>query len=250
VYDASDQWERFAQQDPYYGVLAHDRFHRENLDDAARASFFALGREHLDRVLAEARLLDPGFAPATALDYGCGVGRVLVPLARRVEHVVGVDVAPRMLDEARRNVDQQGLTNVELLHAGALHRAPPVDFVHSTIVLQHVPVRRGEEIFGRLAALLRPGGIAHVQVPVHVSHWQATAFVMAMRSLPLAHKLLNVARGRPWDYPHMEMNVYNLNRLAVRLMRLGLSDLRVRLEPGAPGRWRWDSAHLLFQRPR
>lgn len=42
------------------------------------------------------------FSPASALDAGCGTGRVAAELARRGVDVVGVDVDPSMLAEARR----------------------------------------------------------------------------------------------------------------------------------------------------
>ena len=41
------------------------------------------------------------FAPDSVLDAGCGTGRVAVELARRGIDVVGVDLDPSMLDEAR-----------------------------------------------------------------------------------------------------------------------------------------------------
>src|SRR3982074_3789438 len=38
--------------------------------------------------------------PRTVLDAGCGTGRVAIELARHGAEVVGVDLAPRMLDTA------------------------------------------------------------------------------------------------------------------------------------------------------
>ena len=42
------------------------------------------------------------FEPGSVLDAGCGTGRVAVELDRRGVEVVGVDLDPRMLAEARR----------------------------------------------------------------------------------------------------------------------------------------------------
>ena len=61
------------------------------------------------------RWVAPRFAPRSALDFGCGVGRLLVPLARRCPSVVGVDVADSMLAQARARCDAVGVTNVRLL---------------------------------------------------------------------------------------------------------------------------------------
>jgi SAM-dependent methyltransferase len=42
-----------------------------------------------------------GYRPATVLDAGCGTGRVAIELARRGIEVVGVDLDPDLLDQAR-----------------------------------------------------------------------------------------------------------------------------------------------------
>ncbi len=251
VYDAARQWERFGRWDPYYAVCAVDGFRRENLDDAARERFFASGETHVDGILASVRtLVAPGFAPRTVLDHGCGVGRLVIPFARRAERVVGVDVSPSMLDEARRNCDALGLTNVELVGADRLGTlAPEFDLVHSFIVLQHVPTRTGERIFADLASLVAPGGVGVVHVPIAASHWLAHAHTWATRTIPFAYNVANLVRGRPWAYPHMQMNVYQLNRLASELLRQGYEGLRLEIHPGPPSRLGHAGAMLIFARP-
>lgn len=52
------------------------------------------------------------------LDIGCGRGACLFPAAELVGpegRVVGIDIAPAMIDEARRSAGGQGVHNVELL---------------------------------------------------------------------------------------------------------------------------------------
>ena len=73
--DSDCDWEAWGASNPYYGVYRDPRFLETNLDDAARETFFASGRDHNDRVLrAIKERLEPAFAPRNALDYGCGVG--------------------------------------------------------------------------------------------------------------------------------------------------------------------------------
>jgi SAM-dependent methyltransferase len=251
MHDPNLQWERFGSADPYYGVYSIDEFRRENLDDDALERFFASGDEHVERVLALARsVAGEGFAPATVLDHGCGVGRLAVPFAERAEHVTGVDVSPSMLAEARRNCDARGLDHVDLVGADRLGSlAPEFDLVHSFIVLQHIPPREGMAIVGRLASLLRPGGVGVLHVPIAARHWLDPIHTWATRTLPWVPNLVNVARGRPWSYPYMQMNVYRLNALALLLARQGIRTLQVELDAGEEKPGGYASAYLVFARP-
>ena len=60
------------------------------------------------------------------LDAGCGPGRVSIPLARRVGRngeVIALDIQQGMLDRAKANAVQHGLTNIRTL-LGALGSTP------------------------------------------------------------------------------------------------------------------------------
>ena len=100
------------------------------------------------------------------LEIGCGVGRLLRPLAGRVARVVGVDLSAAMLARARDSCE--GLSNVELaLTDGNLDFLPDAgfDFVFSHIVFQHLPRKAYAERYFRDAfRVLAPGGIFRVQV--------------------------------------------------------------------------------------
>jgi cyclopropane fatty-acyl-phospholipid synthase-like methyltransferase len=242
----SAQWERFGREDPYYGVYAVDEFRGRSLDRDARERFFASGEAHVEALMDQIRRhVDPEFSPKRVLEYGCGVGRLLVPLARRSEHAVGLDVSQSMLAEARANCDSFDLAGVELRPAGELDRLrPEFDLVHSALVLQHVPMSSGERIFARLSELLRPGGVGAIHLQIGASK-RLRAFNAVMK-LPLAPRLLNVARGRRWSYPHMQMNVYDLRRLVALLRDHDFSVVHLWLEQRSGG---YDACTLIFRRP-
>src|SRR5918993_1488073 len=108
-------WKRFGELDPYFGVFSHDKFRRENLDESAIAEFFRSGEEHVEWLLQTIRgRIDSAFGPRRTLDFGCGVGRFLIPFARISHRVVGVDVSGAMLREAQKNCEARGIVNVEL----------------------------------------------------------------------------------------------------------------------------------------
>jgi 2-polyprenyl-3-methyl-5-hydroxy-6-metoxy-1,4-benzoquinol methylase len=247
---SSKQWEQFAREDAYFGVVSLDEYRRENLDEEARERFFATGTTYVDWMLGRIRArTGADCEPRSVLDYGCGVGRVLMPLAAGAERAVGVDVSPSMLAEARRNADDRELTGIELVQPSALGTlAPEFELVHTALVLQHIPVRDGEAIRDTLLSLVAPGGVAVIQVPYQVSHWTATAFCRAMR-VPGAHNLVNLVGRRPWSYPYMEMNVYDTGRLLTAVLDQGMTLLDLVPERGVGGRWRYDSCWLFARRP-
>ena len=226
------EWEKWGARDPYFGVLTDPKYRAHALDDAARNEFFDLGRQHVDYVLAICRAhLDPDFAPERVLDFGCGVGRVLLPLAARVTSVVGVDVAPSMLAEAKRNCELKGIRNAEFVMSDDTLSAVAgqFDLVHTCIVIQHIQIERGLKLFAELVRRIRPGGIGALHVtfawtqyatnhgvpppPPQQSPWQQ--WIASTRSL--------LPRWQPTPTPvpppaasadpEMQMNYYDLGQL-------------------------------------
>jgi len=105
------------------------------------------------------------------LDYGRGVGRLLVPLTNRSSMAVGVDISPGMLEQARANCERMHATSARLLHVDELDTLAPgsFDLVHSFIVFQHIPVARGEGMLRRLTALLAEKGVG----AIHLAYWDS-----------------------------------------------------------------------------
>jgi len=77
-----------------------------------QARFDALAQRGMD-VHGEAALVR-SFGPASALDAGCGTGRVAIELARHGIEVVGVDVDASMIAEARRQAPQLAWVEADL----------------------------------------------------------------------------------------------------------------------------------------
>src|SRR5260221_4997621 len=70
-------WQYYGRIDPYYGVLAYERFTKDNIDEDAKLAFFVSGEDYIDEVFTAVRdHLDADFVATRALDFGCGVGRL------------------------------------------------------------------------------------------------------------------------------------------------------------------------------
>jgi ubiquinone/menaquinone biosynthesis C-methylase UbiE len=216
-----EAWKRFGTADPYFGVYTDDRFRTDRLDSDAKASFFRSGEEHIDFVFHVIReQLCPDFRPVRALDFGCGVGRLTIPLARRCTQVVGLDVSEGMLAEARKNSRERSVSNIEFL--GSDDEMSQVrgsfDFVHTHIVMQHIPPKRGMKLTGMLVKLLSNGGIG----VLHFTYARRASRLRKMvnwmrRSLPLVNGVVNVIQGRSLREPMMQMNSYDLNQICAML---------------------------------
>jgi SAM-dependent methyltransferase len=238
------EWEKWGATDPYFGVLTDPSFRSDRLDDDARRRFFSSGVQHVEMVHGRCRsLFGSDFSPKRILDFGCGVGRTIIPFAAFADEVVGVDVSSSMLAEARRNCDLEGLANVHLLLTDDSLSCVQgqFDFVHSFIVLQHVEIPRGRKLLRGLADRVRPSGAAAIHVtfawdkhrealgqpppPVArapeppLSHYRRLRrFVRSLILPPLPQPIVHEMHSGP----EMQMNYYSLSELGFILYEAGV----------------------------
>jgi SAM-dependent methyltransferase len=158
-------WEDLALLDPLWAIAStpDTRFGRTDPE-----AFYAGGERKVQGLMARLGGLGLPSAHGSALDFGCGAGRITLPLAERFERVVGVDIAPSMLDLARRRA--AGRTDVEFrLDADGDQSAfagEAFDLVYTGLVLQHLPTSADAlACLGRLAAAVAPGGTLVAQIP-------------------------------------------------------------------------------------
>lgn len=230
---AERTWRPFGKSDPYYGVCSHEMFRSHRMDAATRRAFFASGEEHVEEVLRTIRdTVAPDFQPRRVLDFGSGVGRLLIPLARSAESALGVDISPEMIAEAKKNCAEAGLANVEfVLSDDRLSRVDrKFDLVHSHIVIQHIPPDRGVRIFDELVSRIAPGGVGALQVTyARVAPVLRKVVHRMRRSVPLVNAIVNAAQGRPLSEPLIPMYEYDLHTLFGILQAHGCHQLHVTL---------------------
>jgi 2-polyprenyl-3-methyl-5-hydroxy-6-metoxy-1,4-benzoquinol methylase len=208
-------WEYYGKHHPYYGVLSYSEFRAGVLDEQAKEKFFASGVEVVDSFIARAERAFGALRYETALDYGCGVGRLTRRLAERFRQVIGVDISSEMLEEARRNLSAYG--NVTLQQVSSDSNTA-LDFVLSKIVFQHIPAGEGFRILERLATQLSPGGVGILDLPVRYTGGRVRRALSAVRSLLPARE------------PVMPLHIYDLARLEAMLNRTGC-EMRAELSP-------------------
>lgn len=159
--DVRRDWIRLGERDPLWAVhVAPDkRGGRWDVEE-----FFALGRDDVAAAMAWLDRLGLPTRFERVLDFGCGVGRLSQALREHADQVVGVDVAPPMLELARE-LDHDGRCEFVLNEAPELRRFADThfDLVYSELVLQHLPARTVESYLAEFMRVLRPGGVAVLQ---------------------------------------------------------------------------------------
>lgn len=246
-------WEFFGKNDPYFGVITSDKYHLENLNDDHLSAFFASGQAHIESVMSTVRThLDSDFVPRRALDFGCGVGRLVLPLTSLCETVTGVDVSTSMLATAERICRERNVANAAFVESddGLSRISERFNFIHSYIVFQHIPCGRGYRIFSRLIDLLEENGVGALHFTVFRKSSAGDRFLYwGRKSVPLVNGLYNLLRlGKSFNHPLMQMNEYSLRRLLLILNEKGCHHVYIRFSDHSSPRTNIYGVMLFFQK--
>ncbi|MFK4059056.1 class I SAM-dependent methyltransferase [Brevundimonas sp. NPDC046655] len=216
--DTDADWAMLGEGEPFYGVLSDPRFLRANITPAALEEFWQTGRNEMHgyRQLIQAHFGD--FSDASALDFGCGVGRLTRAMGEMCRQATGLDISPGMLVEARRHAP----ANVNYVSALG---DETFDWLNSIIVFQHIPPQRGYRLLDDLLARVNSGGA----LSLHVTLFKDESF--------LTHLWPTLHRGQ-WDgdrfvsFDHdqgdvggMEMYDYDMSRIIEMTSRHGFHNL-------------------------
>lgn len=132
-----------------------------SFEEPDMTQFFATGQRLVEEILRN--VPDSPVRGGTALEIGCGLGRICRALAPDFDHVVGVDISPEMVERATALVPEcefrvsDGATLAEF-------GDDSVDLVVTFTVFQHIPDREIIRGYVReIGRVLKPGGTAFIQ---------------------------------------------------------------------------------------
>lgn len=165
--NTDEDWKRVAEENPYWGVLSHEEYRSDIMTEEAFEQFMTSGESFVTNLFSLIhKHLSPEFLPNRVLDFGCGVGRLVIPLAKRAKEAIGIDIAPAMLELCQKNAKKAGVSNIVLTESDdALSRVQgEFDLVNSYIVLQHIPPERGYKFIQTMIDRLTIGGIGSLQL--------------------------------------------------------------------------------------
>ena len=166
-------WESLGDERPFHSVLTEQQYLPDRIGET-EAQFWESGRAEAEQLAHY--LGSIGFASCkdlTVIEYGCGVGRVTVPLAAIAKEVIGYDISEPHLQLARQRALALGRTNIRLIALGDLPAAfEPCDAFYSKIVLQHNPPPIIGYLLRMLIRSLRRGGVGVFQVPTYYAGYR------------------------------------------------------------------------------
>lgn len=215
------EWEKFGRDNPYFLVITLDKFESKNLSEDALQEFFKTGFDYIERIWTDIeKHFEQDFSPKNALDFGCGVGRLVLPIAERAETVVGIDISDNMLLKAAENSKRMGFENTEFFQTDDFFEKnqKTYDLIHSTIVFQHIKPDDGLELFEKLLAVLNENGIGVIQFAYENPSPKLSALRFKIyRDFPIIYSIRNFIKRS--DTPLLPIYEYNLNKIFSILQR-------------------------------
>lgn len=218
----TDFWKKIGKTDPFFGVLTHPEYRSDQLDDAAKEAFYQSGDKHISNVLRVFKTTwkNADFPTVSALDFGCGTGRLSLALSKHFDEVVGVDVSAGMLAHANENKAAREITNVTFkeIPGKAPFLEEQYDYIHSAMVFQHIHPAIGLPILDHLLAHLNPGGRAFIQLTYNNL---ATQKQQRRQYLNFTYPFFNKWFKKEKDYAFPMFN-YDLNQVFSVLQKHGI----------------------------
>ncbi len=103
----------------------------------------------------------------SVLSLGCGRGWFETLLAEHADHVLGIDLSPESIEDAKALAAGQRITNIEFICAdvGSFELEGSFDTVVCVAFLHHLSDRECLELLARIYRHLREGGLLHTQDP-------------------------------------------------------------------------------------
>ncbi len=131
----------------------------ENQKELDRLKFQAGTARDLEQHILRRSGLKPGMQ---VLDLACGPGIISCELARMVEGgtVLGVDLSPALLEEAKQAAASENVTNVRFQQGDVYDldlAANSFDFVYARFLFQHL--EQVEKAMQSVLRVLKPGGV-------------------------------------------------------------------------------------------
>lgn len=195
--DVQRTYEEYGKHDPLYAVLSRKNAKGNKWDVE---EFFSSGREEIANAMKHLEKLGVSVNRGSAMDFGCGVGRLTQALCQEFESAVGLDISYSMIESAEKHNRFGSRCRYLVNTKDDLQQLDDAsfDFVYSNISLQHSPPEASSKYIAEFFRILRPGGVALFQIPSGPRHEPGSlgAKIYAIKRGPL-RRFWKRIRGLP-----------------------------------------------------
>jgi SAM-dependent methyltransferase len=237
--ELQQHWDHFGEKDAMYAILTDPE---KTGNRWSEDEFFATGKSEVGALMKSVEPLGYPLSRETALDFGCGAGRLSQALADWFEHVYGVDIAPSMVATANRYNRHPERCQYTVCGESTLpFESETFDFIYSYYVLQHMESRYQREYIAEFMRLLKPGGLAVFQF---TSRPERPVKRMLVSTLPMP--LVRGYRRLRFGRHYMEMHGLSPDGVAHTVRQHGGDPLSIETLPRT-GSWQ---SHLCYATKR
>lgn len=220
--DTDKEWQKWGEHDPYFAVVSREKYK----GGRNKRDFFAVGEQYFKELLAQFdRISLPLNNKGSALDYGCGVGRILKPISHYFKYSVGIDISHAMLDEAKKHINLNK-AELRLFDGKNLSHCLSDDtfhFIHTSDVFQHIRPKRGIRILEQLLERLDTNGKALIHVPIFTHNKIKHLLNQGRSSHPILFRLSSrFILQKKHSQPIMQLNIYPSDILIHLFDKLGI----------------------------
>ncbi len=132
--------------------------------DISPLSFYQVNREQAQRLYAKAAEYAGCDENTVLLDMYCGVGTIGLSMADRVKPLIGVEIVPQAVEDAKRNAEKNGITNARFLCGDAAQAARQLEQekIRPNVVVLDPPRKGCEESLIQTVVGMNPDRIVYV----------------------------------------------------------------------------------------
>ena len=191
-------------------------------------SFFQVNPEQTEKLYETALQMAGLTGRETVLDLYCGIGTISLLAAKRAKQVIGVEIVPQAIEDARENARQNGVSNVDFYAADAQELVPQLiaNGIRPSVVLLDPP-RKGSDP-QTLAAIVQSGAERVVYVSCNPATLArdirilcGTGYtvqkVVGVDLFPWTYHVetvVSLVRKTPNDYIHVKLDLDDLDLTA------------------------------------
>lgn len=207
-------WDELAELDAKWAILtAPDKKYNK----WPEKEFFKTGELEINKLLKLIKDLNLKVQFGTALDFGCGIGRVAYALGEYYNKVYGVDISEKMIFEAKKYLKNKKIVFIQNTRNDLqCFENNQFDLIYSLITLQHIPDKKQiRSYLNEFIRILRPGGILYFQMPTISNYSFIKSILLKIRGLLYYFFVYKIGLPRKYCYsrlkiaPFMHMSYIN-----------------------------------------